>query len=231
MRSSWNSQNAVNEPSLIYSGEQSGGVDPTAFAPLGERQRLAVVGQTKIRSNVSSLLNLRSPSAVLGSVGAVVVDAVEAVSRSWTRSHVGVEVLEGPPSLADRDPATSITSILGVLATILHRDPSAVFRTSSQPMLGGDKTTPRDHQLQFQAATRLRAPGQEFAPDYDSDLTAIATAYPLRLLCRRPFGMFPNNGQASEPLARPKGDTLVGHRASPVLGVAPPDVSSIAVAS
>lgn len=59
--------------------------------------------------SVAALLNRRRPTAVIGGVGAVVVDAVERVLGGWSAPHVGKEILVCAPPIADANPAASVS--------------------------------------------------------------------------------------------------------------------------
>ena len=107
------------------------GGDAGALCPIGSDHRLAERDDHKALAGVASLLFRRRPSAVLGAVPAVVVDAVDGVRGRRLRSHVRKEALERlAPPLAHGDPAPAIGGerlAAGVAAAILHRLPRLVF--------------------------------------------------------------------------------------------------------
>lgn len=83
-----------------------------------------------MRTLVSCLLDSSRPSAVGWSIGPVVVDALDRHAMRRL-AHVGVEVFELPPTLADRDSATSVVfelPILRVSTPAKHLTPSMVDR-------------------------------------------------------------------------------------------------------
>lgn len=224
---------AVNRPSAHVAVPERCPAYTRAVGPSCQRQCLAIVGQMDVLTHVPHLFGWSRPTTVLGAVRPVIVDSVNAVALRRARPHVGVEVIEGLPALADGDPTSTITwkvSHLRVLAPSLHVDPDSVFRTAGQSVLRGYAATSLCHQLKAQASTRCSMPRGELASHHDRRPTTVALANPLRLLSGSPFGTLGHDDQAAKPLVRQKSDTLRGHRASPVLGVSPPDVRSIAVA-
>ena len=74
-----------------------------------------------------------SPTAVLRRVWAVVVDAVYRVAGRGFSAHVGKEVLIGmQPAFANPDSPITVVHVrngFGVIAALLHRSPSIVFRS------------------------------------------------------------------------------------------------------
>jgi len=79
---------------------------------------------------ICRLLLRSGPPTVAGLVVAVAVDAVNGVARPRLRAHVGVEVFEGRPSVADRDSSGAVVLVAhmrGLGATAMHLGPGAVF--------------------------------------------------------------------------------------------------------
>ena len=71
---------------------------------------------TKTPATVSHLCRLSGPSAVLGAVWPIGIDAVDRVFGRGLRPHVGYEILEGAaclraPAVTDGDAATAVCGI------------------------------------------------------------------------------------------------------------------------
>lgn len=79
------------------------------IGPIGGGHRLTESRYADSYSCVSVLFRSRGPSAVLGRVVAVVVDAIKRTSRR-ARTHVCKEVLEGLPSVADSNASPSVST-------------------------------------------------------------------------------------------------------------------------
>ena len=81
-------------------------------------------------SPIVVLLLAGSPTAVVGSVVALVVDPIQATTL-WSWSHILVEVLELSPPLANSNPPTTVIMVvfaLRVVATLQHHSPRLVDR-------------------------------------------------------------------------------------------------------
>lgn len=79
---------------------------------------------------VSSLISTCSPSAVGLGVVAIVVDSIQRHLGVRPRAHVGPEILEGSPTVVDRDTAPSVVRVTRTLlteASVEHHRPDSVF--------------------------------------------------------------------------------------------------------
>lgn len=86
---------------------------------------------------VLRLFFARGPSAVVWAVWAVVVDAVERLAVAL--AHVCDEVVKGLPSIANSDPAASISVVMHigrVCAPVAHSLPDPVFARVASAVLG-----------------------------------------------------------------------------------------------
>ena len=85
---------------------------------------------------IQALFARRSPPAIARLVVAVVVDAVDGCIR-WALAHVGEETGKIHPSVADRDPSTTVSvipAILGIGATVNHSTPRRVCSSAALPV-------------------------------------------------------------------------------------------------
>ncbi len=82
-------------------------------------------------SGVLVLLASRGPSAILGRVVAVVINAIDGVRLRRAPAHIGQEVLEGmQPAGANLNPAPAVireADAFRVIAAGFHREPRRVF--------------------------------------------------------------------------------------------------------
>ena len=86
---------------------------------------------------ITPLLFRGRPAAIAGFIVPVLVRVT--VQRCFVRSqpHIGKEVRECRPAFTDRDPATSvevISGILGIAASLMHGAPTHVRRAACQAM-------------------------------------------------------------------------------------------------
>jgi hypothetical protein len=90
-----------------------------------------------VRPSITGLLLTCGPSAVVGGVGTVIVDAVQRQAIR-TAAHIRQEVLKGFPAVTDLNPSASVQGvrrIAWIQAPILHRSPHEVFRGAGESVL------------------------------------------------------------------------------------------------
>lgn len=125
-------------PALIQTRSQGTCRNPRGACPFGERPRLTLPGQTAIRPFVVLLLSARGPAAIIRRVGAVIVDAVEGMLWTRTRSHITNECAEvAAPLFAHANPAGAVQSPAlraGRMASAERRFPDQIFGAAIQPM-------------------------------------------------------------------------------------------------
>lgn len=106
--------------------------DPSLFCPASEMPRLPVKGDGVVVPLVRSLYVTRCPSAVLGLIAAIVIDALDGVLGGWARAHVSVEDGEVVlPLLADAHASASVVlvgGVVGVEAPLFDGAPAGVLR-------------------------------------------------------------------------------------------------------
>src|SRR5262245_39536314 len=95
-------QGFLDRPTGPESGPQGAEFDAVDFGGLGERHPLAAHAHEPARPAVPGLCFGGCPAAVVGLIGAVVVQAMDGVTGGRAKPHVGEEVSErGSPALAD----------------------------------------------------------------------------------------------------------------------------------
>lgn len=94
-------------PAVAESVVQSCWSDAKDFGPFNDCECHSIVRHSVIGPGVPALLPPRYPAAIAWFVTAHVVNAVKRGVR-WSRAHISQEVRERVPSLAHRNPATSV---------------------------------------------------------------------------------------------------------------------------
>jgi hypothetical protein len=162
------------------------------------------------RPSISCLLYLRSPSAILRTVGAVVVDAVDAVRRRWPGAHVGVKRLKARPPLTDRDPAPAVIAVdvaLRTQASAAHVLPDPVLRSAMRQSVSAMGIARR---LEHEAAARDRVTAPEAVSNDRSLIPTVATADPSDLTVVGSLDVFSEYRQAPEAVTGSLLDSIRG---------------------
>lgn len=120
------------------------------------------------------------PAAVSWSVWAIVIDAVNAVSRRWPRPHVSRKRLEVVPLRAHGDASPTVRrvgDVRGAVAALMHAAPLAVERSAGHAVFGAGLS----ESLFGYASTASRSPAtQMLAADCSCD-AAVAHGMPVRI--------------------------------------------------
>lgn len=137
-------------------------------------------------ASVSRLIDAACPSAVVGFVVSVYVNAVNGGSGKWTRPHVADECVERRlPFMAYANAATAVVLVIGSIcgtAAHAHVHPAMVFGAEAGPAsvavfqapLGSDFSEPATATL---SATTL----QLVAVNCWTDSSAVTSTFPVRL--------------------------------------------------
>lgn len=145
-----------------------------------------------LRPSIEALLALCGPSAIIGRVRTVVVDAINRVCVGWFIAHVCKEGHERvTPPIADINATAAIVSeglVAVVFAPHFHGDPSPVFRgintlsmLAALPMLSeGDANA-----LESKTATRNNKPLCKVARADINLSSTIAPTTPVRIATAR----------------------------------------------
>ncbi len=105
--------------------------------PILDAQRFTINRNPSIGGSVSSLSGHSRPTTIVWFIIPVVIDPVDRISFGRALSHIGKEVLELLPSLADLDASISIPMILCVIwirAPIFHLGPDIPFSCATLSM-------------------------------------------------------------------------------------------------
>ena len=127
-----------------------------------------------------ALLSIGGPSAIPRFVGTVIVDTVDGQSPSGRFAHVGQEVLELPPAVADGDTSASVvpkSRRVRIGATGQHHFPAAIDPRMTHSVGRMTMAT----RLSTQASTTLRSPNSQSIHLYDGELPTVAPATPSTL--------------------------------------------------
>lgn len=152
-----------------------------ASRPRAQAHCLSVVRDRFRERAILALLKATRPSAVVGCVRAVAIDAVNRVFRGWAPAHVGQEVLERlAPAVTNRDASSAVAVVvLGVWikATFAKVTPRAIFRAAiraSAPV--AMRLAARRRQFALEASARSRKTVAHVSEAKRLVSAAIATA-------------------------------------------------------
>lgn len=156
------------------------------LSPLGERHFPVLVGKRYVASPVVRLFLCGGPSTIFRTVVTLVVYSIyRMIRRSLT--HVGKEVSESKPSVADFDSSSAVPGIgahVGLLAPGLHMRPDLISSSFTSAVEGS------------LASAGRALPAPQPRCDHVDDTATVATTNPLS-------GSFeaPDRNQLSESLA------------------------------
>lgn len=190
-------QGLFNRPSMPKSPKDQTRMDASLASPFCESQGSSVVSDPGVIPLVPCLLKASFPSAVLGTVRAVVVNPANAMVRRRSRPHVVVEDSEVIPLRADRDAATAVVGILTIVriqAARPHTGPDPVLRhCRREPMSRASQAA----RLALPASTRCRVTGAKRLAYNGARRPAVASAKVLRSTVRG-IGIVANDNHATE---------------------------------
>ena len=113
-------------------------VDAGSASPFRDRQRYSVRRNSTTRATVIRLLSLVGPSAIVWTVGTVIVFALDGVLRRRTTPHVSEKLREAvSPLIAHNDAASAVVTKVVMflrMATAAHIRPCAVLCAASAAM-------------------------------------------------------------------------------------------------
>ncbi len=170
-------QRSFGTPARIQASLDGGVVDPGSSGPLRDCEGLSERCDPPTVPTVAVLLGLVDPLAVLLTVVAVVVHALDGVLCRWAESHVRKEVLELHPPVAHFDATSAV--VFEVLATspsapASHSHPGFVLRcmraSVSQMSFSGHTSA--------SATTRLHLPPFQATSSDRCRFPAVAQTYP-----------------------------------------------------
>lgn len=163
-------QRFVDTPSTRDARVERADVDVTSLTPIGEGSRFVTNCDQAVRPSVSLLRLSCRPTTVVGLVTLFVVHALQGMYSTRTVSHVGQEVFEVQPALADQDtaPAVVVKARMSRVATALqHRVPDIVLGSATAAVLHS--------QFFAQTTTRLAgSPNEAAAINYFFTSTVTA---------------------------------------------------------
>lgn len=180
MIAQWTSQRVFGAPAEIYPSLQRIGSHSLFSRPSRDRQRLALICEQVIPARVATLFQGSRPSAILGRIGAVVINSLEARAfRAFT--NISQEVFKDVPALADGDASPPIARegvISGLLAAANHVLPLVVDQRLAHSV-GPVANAPKRLAV---AAAAFGVPAPKSRTQNDGLLAAVAQAMPRRML-------------------------------------------------
>ncbi len=152
------------------------------FRPFCHRHGLSVERENVVVFSVSRLFPYGCPTAILGRIACVIVDAIHRVLRGWTFAHVLEERLKGIlPLRAHRNAAPTVSTIGNVLRIVAPLDnllPSVVLRTVAHSVFESAKPSNFLVDLFPVAAAALSMSTDQVCRRDCRDISATATAQP-----------------------------------------------------
>lgn len=175
-------QCSLDRPStIVESLSDRPRVNTCLLTPFSNRFGFAIQCQKAIAASIATLLFWSRPAAIVGFIALIVIYAVYRSIRKWDWPHISQKVLKTVyPTIAHPDAASAPVGKrwgVNVIASLLHSQPSAIFRRPSLPMF------PLSHgrQLCTQAATtRGMAAGEIACLNDHVTRSAVAVADPKR---------------------------------------------------
>jgi|SRR6185295_16567761 len=132
-------QDLLRWPSLVDPAPKGVFIQAKFFGPLSDCHGAPVKGEPPRRSAVACLrLPVGAPDYVCGSVAPVVVHAFKGMLEARPSADISNEILEFPPSRADRNaaaPVDTIPSRLRVETPLKHHLPQVIFARGPQAVL------------------------------------------------------------------------------------------------
>jgi hypothetical protein len=128
----WRSEQTLHRPSRAESCVDRVSGETLAVGPCLKTHRDAVPCKESVIRPIALLLIISGPSAIIGSITAVIVDAFNGV-LAGARAHVSYKVGEVAPTITNGDPTTAIvliSRIFQIVATALHSIPNLILPRS-----------------------------------------------------------------------------------------------------
>lgn len=152
-----------------------------------------------IPAPIFALLVPRQPKAVARLVIAIVVATFDRMTRRH-RPHVGEEVLKLPPTLADRNAASTVVRVtpdVWVAASTEHVTPTGIFRSAASV---ASRMAVLCASVSRVASAAFRLPADKLADLRDCFISAVAAA-PVKNSAPRGSSMFLKGNEPREPNA------------------------------
>jgi hypothetical protein len=121
----WFGKSSLGRPlGMVYPSEQSSVWNTKLFGPCYDRLGSAAIGNQVARFSISCLLLHGCPTAILWTVAAAIVNALDTVFWCWRKPHISYEALKTfKPPIADGNssaPVQVITNVFRTVTPILH---------------------------------------------------------------------------------------------------------------
>ncbi len=173
-------QGVGDRPAKLKSRNDSSIRYPRDLRPFCHGHGLSPQCDEATSSHISGLIFSSRPTAVVGRVAFLVVNALKGVLRRRARTHVFQKRCEAIfPAGADQNVAGSVVvvvGILGIVATLNHTLPSIVLGTVAHSVFDDAKVKPAGLSLKAAAAFRISA--MQIALSNGHGVSAGAAAQP-----------------------------------------------------
>lgn len=167
-------------PSARNTSEQTARTHSEFLRPLTNGQSFAIEFKIMITACIVRLLFSCCPSAIVGRIATVIINAIYAVLSGWSLAHVGDELLKAiTPLFAYRNasPAVCLISLRArVFTPGYHRAPNIIFRRFRHSMRAFVYLCP----FSFQASAAFCSLVDKLAGLHNRMISAFALAQPHR---------------------------------------------------
>lgn len=174
----WRRKGAFDRPAQSQSGIDVGRWDILEPGPLSDGLSLPPERKIVIGTSIVLLFGSCCPSAVLGRVWSIVINAVKRMLWRWARSHVSQKVVEGiTPTLAHDYAAAAIDGIrmkVHTIATVLGTTPCRILWCVGHAM----SSRAQSHGFSAPTATTFGGSSTQIGTINDRGVSAIADAMP-----------------------------------------------------
>jgi hypothetical protein len=121
---------AIDHP-LFQSPTKSLWVYAFFLGPLSQGLNTPLKFKPAGSSHVIALFSLSSPPTIIRRIALVIINALKGITLRWARADIRNKVFKIAPSLADCNSASAVMmvrGVLGVMTSLAHGSPRAVFR-------------------------------------------------------------------------------------------------------
>lgn len=194
-------QGAFDGPSVIDTGQDRHSLNPSQSRPLSQCVCGVIQRQTMIRPFVILLFNRTRPTAIIRSVWAIIVNAIQRMTDGTT-AHISQEVRETIKPLWAQDDAAAtvgwIAFVVRIVTATLRMLPADIFAALVANGRFAMFDQFRAHAIDLQAPARLSITTTQVGLNNRQGIATVALAKPCTLVA---FSRFDIGRQPSESYA------------------------------
>lgn len=176
-------QSALDRPTSFEAIVKGVFCDSSNSGPLGQSFGFPLETDVAISTGIRVLNFCYCPATILGTIGSIVIYAVDTMSGRWSWPHVVEELLERIiPSIAECDSSSSVVGkifYVGVQASVFHSPPYTVFCGMPHPMGRKRFSSVPGRSFSVKTSTRLSVPISQGCCSRKSSSSTFTDAVPL----------------------------------------------------